>query len=145
MQCIVRMLVIVHVTLYSCLRRDTLYKWVTQYNQHHLCLRVMNLQTLAETMFAFRLGVRRSVLSSAYQPHAFTPASFAGLLARPCSSKNCSGKADIGPQDFNNAAEAFKTKSTNELLRGWFVYNLLSFHTLVRNSESVSHTIKIIS
>lgn len=52
-----------------------------------------------------------------------------------CKAKSTMSR--IGRLDFTNTKEAFKTKSTSDLLRQFVVYKAFTFDLLVNNSDKV--------
>lgn len=79
----------------------------------------------------FRAGLRRISFPPAQLPAATAVPLRASLYSTSRKSNT------ITPEDFNNAKDAFKSKSNAEIRRAWFVYKLLSFNKLVSNSEKV--------
>ena len=48
------------------------------------------------------------------------------------------GNAPPPTPDFTNTAEAFKTKTTKEVLRSYLVYKMFTFEGIVSRSQKVS-------
>ena len=66
------------------------------------------------------------------------------ILARQPHSCLYSTTVENEP-DFNDTKKAFRSKSTKELLRSYFVFKAFSFKRIVDNSDKVSRSVSVIS